>query len=81
MVGLTWVCSDNSKYRRRELEVPAERTGESAREKIATRFQQQGCDDSGRPGPAFEEVVVAGDVVGCGGVEVRDEVSAIPHHS
>ena len=67
------LCRDNSKYRRRRFEVPLEGTGESVRGKLATHFQQAGCDDSGRPGPALGEVVVAGDVVGCGGVEGRDE--------
>jgi hypothetical protein len=42
------------------------------RGKIAAHFQQQCGDDSGRSGPAIAEVVVAGDVVGCGGGEVRD---------
>jgi hypothetical protein len=67
------LCRDNSKYRRRQFEVPVEGTGESVRGKLATHFQQAGCDDSGRAGPALGEVVVGGDVVGCGGVEGRDE--------
>jgi len=56
------LCRDDEKYRRRQFEVPVDGTGESARGKISTHFQQKGCDDSELSGPAFEKVVVSGDV-------------------
>ena len=57
-------CRDNSKYRRQQLKVPVEGTGNTVREKPATLFPREGCEDAGQPGPAIEADVVAG---GAGG--------------